>query len=61
MAVEIFHDQIPRKNVLDMGIELGAACMPPASVTINDRCYAPVNVSPRRGAVGLSLGIRFFF
>ena len=28
MAIEFFMTKFPRKNVPDVGIELGAACMP---------------------------------
>ena len=40
MAVEIsFMTKSPRKNVADVGIELGAACMP--SELASDRATAP--------------------
>ena len=39
MAVESFHDQVSTKECADVGIELGAACMP--SEHASDRATAP--------------------
>ena len=39
MAVEMFHDQAPKKNVPDVEIELGPACMP--SEHASDRATTP--------------------
>ena len=48
MAVEMFSWQAQRKNVPDVGIELGAACM--ASELASDRATAP---GYRNGETGI--------
>ena len=52
MAV-VFMIKPPRKNVPDVGIELGAACMP--SELASDRATAPDNA--RREAEGINIDL----
>ena len=55
MAVEnVFMTKSPRKNVPDVGIELGAACMP--SEHASDRAAAPVVVTGQQILVSVVTG-----